>query len=114
MAEPVAYKVLTTPEWDSWRRDGVFAGSAADRADGFIHLSLAGQLAGTLDRHYAGQAGLVLVAVDLTSLGSVLRWEAARGGALFPHVYGTLALDAVLGTRPVERTEGGGVVLPAA
>lgn len=114
MAEQVAYKVLTPAEWAAWQVGRAFRGSASDLADGFIHLSLADQLAGTLDRHYAGQAGLVLVAVDLPRVGAALRWEAARGGALFPHVYGVLTLDAVLASGAVERTEGGGVVLPAA
>lgn len=112
--ELVAYKVLTPAEWAAWQVGRIFRGSASDIADGFIHLSLADQLPGTLDRHYAGQEGLVLVAVDLATLGDALRWEAARGGALFPHLYGALTLEAVLATRPVERIAGGGVVLPAA
>ena len=114
MAERLAYKVLTVPQLDAWRREGVFRGTPADLADGFIHLSLAGQLAGTLDRHYRGQDRLMLVAVDLAGLGAALRWEEARGGALFPHVYGALTLDAVVAAAPLERTADGGVTLPGA
>ena len=39
--------------------------------------------------------GLVLLAVDPEALGDSLRWEASRGGALFPHLYGALPLAAV-------------------
>jgi uncharacterized protein (DUF952 family) len=38
---------------------------------------------------------LVLVAVDAAALGERLRWEPARGGGLFPHLYGELDMSAV-------------------
>lgn len=110
--ERVAYKVLSAEQMDAWRREGVLCGTPADLVDGYIHLSLASQLAGTLDKHYRGQDGLMLIAVDLARMGEMLRWEKARGGELFPHVYGALALDAVLAVAPVERTADGGVSLP--
>jgi uncharacterized protein (DUF952 family) len=112
--ERVAYKILTAGQLADWHREGVLRGTPADLADGFIHLSLASQLPGTLDRHYRGQDGLVLVAVDLAGLGGALRWEPARGGELFPHVYGALALEAIVATAPVERLADGGVRLPVA
>ena len=46
-------------------------------------------------------------AVDADALGSALRWEPARGGALFPHLYGPLALDAVVWTCPLPLGEEG-------
>ena len=48
-----------------------------------LHLALA-------FRDTARIAGLVLVAVDAARLGDRLRWEKARDGALFPHLYGPL------------------------
>lgn len=112
MPDPIAYKVLTADEMATLERDGVFAGSPADEADGYIHLSTADQLPGTLDKHYAGQFDLHLAAVDLEALGDKVRWEAARGGALFPHLYGSLPLDAVVAYGPLERDAGGGIRLP--
>jgi len=69
---------------------------AVDHQDGFIHFSTAEQAAETAARHFAGQGDLVLVAVDADLLGDALRWEASRGGALFPHLYGDLPMAAVL------------------
>ncbi len=112
-SETVAYKVLTTAEHADWARSGLFTGSAADLADGFVHLSAAPTLAGTLDRHFAGQHGLVVAAVDLASLGDAVRWEAARGGALFPHVYAAVPYEAVIAAAPLVRRPDGTVVLPA-
>jgi uncharacterized protein (DUF952 family) len=95
MAEPV-YKVLTEAAFREAERKGHFAGSSDDARDGFIHLSAAHQLEGTLRTHFAGQAGLVLLAVDAGRLGESLRWEPSWGGALFPHLYAPLDLAALL------------------
>ena len=107
-----AYKVLTADEMAALERDGRFDGSADDRRDGFIHLSTAGQLAGTLDKHFPGRSDLHLAAIDLGSFGGSLRWEAARGGAVFPHLYGPLLLETVVAYGPLQRDEGGTVKLP--
>ena len=77
------FKVLPAAEWEAACTRGQFGGAAVDLADGFIHLSAAGQVAETLRRHFAGQAGLVLVAFDADALGPNLKWEPSRGGALF-------------------------------
>jgi beta-hydroxylase len=94
-----AFKILTAAEYAGFLADGRFEGSPVDRADGFIHLSAADQVKGTLARHFAGQADLVLVEVNLAALGDAVRWEESRGGALFPHIYGVLPFSAVTGTK---------------
>jgi uncharacterized protein (DUF952 family) len=91
----------------------VFHGSPADAADGYIHLSCGSQVAATLDRHFGGVEGLMLVAVELSRLGDSLRWEPARGGELFPHIDGPLSMEAVVRVGRVERTADGAVRLPA-
>ncbi len=112
-ADPVIYKICPAESWAEAVASGVYAGSPADRADGFIHLSAADQVAGTLHRHFAGQAGLVLVAVEARRLGSALRWEASRGGALFPHLYGPLPADAAVATAAVPLGPDGRHAVPA-
>jgi uncharacterized protein (DUF952 family) len=92
-----AYKVLTAQQWADFEREGVFHGAPVDVADGYIHLSTAGQLEDTLTKHFAGQSGLVIAEVDMTQFGAALRWEKARSGALFPHLYGELPMSAVIG-----------------
>lgn len=95
-----AFKILTAQQWAQFEADGVFSGAPVDITDGYIHLSASDQLQGTLDKHFAGQTGLIVVEVDLPALGDAVRWEVSRGGALFPHVYGTLPLEAIIGRRP--------------
>lgn len=91
------YKICPAPAWREAERRGIYQGSADDRRDGFIHFSTAAQVAGTAAKHFAGQPGLFLIAVDAMALGDALRWEPSRGGELFPHLYGELDLGAVTG-----------------
>jgi uncharacterized protein (DUF952 family) len=105
------YKIVPRDEWenvtDAWH------GSAHDRADGFLHFSTCAQLPETLKRHYAGQSGLVLVAVEAESLGGGLKWELApKRGEDFPHLYAALPKSAVLWTTPLHQDAKGDFLLP--
>ena len=75
----------------------MYRGSADDIRDGFIHFSTAPQVEETARKHYSGQTGLFLIAVDADLLGKPLRWERSRNEQLFPHLYGELDLGAVTG-----------------
>ena len=112
MQDRIAYKVMSAVEAQQMQRDGVFRGSPVDIADGYIPLSCASQLAGTLERHFSGIEGLMLVTVDLTQLSDTVRWEPSRGGQLFPHIHGPLPLAAVVSVTALERTSDGVVKLP--
>src|SRR5258707_15018628 len=79
----------------------LFRSSSQDRADGFMHFSTAGQIVESAARHRAGQDGLVLLAVDPAALGPDLKWESARGGALFSHLYAALPVHALTLARPL-------------
>jgi uncharacterized protein (DUF952 family) len=115
MPDTTAYKVLTAEQMVSLEGEGSFAGAAVDLADGYIHLSTAAQLTETVDKHFAGQDGLHVAAVDLEALGDAIRWEASRGGQLFPHLYGqSLSLETVIAYGPLERDDDGAVQLPVA
>ncbi len=87
--------LCTREDWEAANAAGHYDGSPQDRADGFIHFSTAEQVEDSANKHRAGQPGLVLLAVDPEALGDALRWEASRGGALFPHLYGALPLAAL-------------------
>ena len=96
MSASTAFKVLTQQQWVDFERERVFRGAPVDIADGYIHLSTAEQLEGTLAKHFADQAGLMIAEVDLVCLGDAIRWEPARGGDLFPHIYAELPIHAVV------------------
>jgi len=87
---PTIYKICSASAWREAERRGVYSGSDDDRRDGFIHFSTAAQVAETVRKHFFGQTGLFLVAIDADELGGALKWEPSRGGELFPHLYGEL------------------------
>jgi len=108
----IIFKICDTSLWRQSERDGVFRGAAVDRRDGYIHFSTAAQVAETAAKHFGGAGNLVLVAVVADALGSALKWEPSRGGALFPHLYGTLPLAAVRWVKPLPLGPDGRHVFP--
>ncbi|MEW6633492.1 MAG: DUF952 domain-containing protein [Pseudomonadota bacterium] len=97
----IIYKIAPEALWRQAEANGSFTGAPIDVADGFIHFSTAGQARETAARHFAGQANLLLIAIDGDRLGEALKYEVSRGGALFPHLYAPLGLDAVLWVKPL-------------
>ena len=106
------YKICEHEMWKQAERDGVFGGSAVDHADGYIHFSTTAQAAATAAKHFAGMTGLVIVAVDTDALGPALKWEPARDGVLFPHLYGAMPLTAVRWVKPIRLDDGRHVLPP--
>lgn len=95
------YKILPAGLWHAAQENGRFDGSAVDLADGFIHFSTKDQVDETAAKWFAGQTDLMLIGVDPDKLGGALRYEPSRGGALFPHLYTPLSLDAVVFAKPL-------------
>ena len=87
---------------DEWAQS-VAAGrhTAGGMPDGFIHFSTREQVLASAATHFSGRTDLMLVAVDPDRLGAALKWEASRGGALFPHLYGPLDPAVVAWVAPL-------------
>jgi uncharacterized protein (DUF952 family) len=107
------YKICRAAEWEEAERSGAFEGSDVDRRDGFIHFSTAEQVAETAAKYYSNIDDLKLVAVGADTLAPALKWEPARGGDLFPHLYGKLPMAAVLWVRPLPLDAAGRHVFPS-
>ena len=110
---PTVYRILTRQAWEAAASLGRYTGSEHDVRDGFIHFSTAAQVAETAAKHYAGLEDLVLLSVPVAALGSALRWEVSRGGALFPHLYAALRTSHVARVDPLPLDERGRHVLPS-
>ena len=99
-------------EWSIATSAGTYQGADEDRADGFIHFSTATQVRESAAKHRAGEAGLILVACDPDALGADLKWEPARSGDLFPHLYGNIPMSAVAWARPLPLDVDGQHIFP--
>jgi len=102
MTEPslrTLYRIVSAADWREAVHHGAFRGTEHDLRDGFIHLSASEQVRDTAAKHYAGKGDLLLLYVREQPLAQLsegaLRWEVARGGALFPHLYAALPVSLV-------------------
>ena len=97
----ILYKIIDAGAWGEAVERGTFLGAAIDLRDGYIHLSTAAQAADTARLHFSGVANLLLVAIDEDVFAQNLKWEASRGGQLFPHVYGEIDPTHILWAKPL-------------
>lgn len=99
-------------EWEASRGRGAYLPAGWEQ-DGFIHLSALHQVLTPANRFYRSREDLVAVVVDAHLLGGAVVWEAGTGTLeRFPHLYGTLTPDAVLGEVPFSPQPDGGFLLP--
>ena len=96
--EDKVYKILTHDEWKVSKEKG-FILTDLDTKDGFIHLSTAKQLAGTLFYYFEDYENLILVQFNSNELGKELVFEdpipkGNRNGK-FPHFYSKLDVDKI-------------------
>ncbi|MGC4957709.1 DUF952 domain-containing protein [Actinomadura citrea] len=91
--------------WESAQSTGVaYTMSTLGRTldeEGFIHCSSdIAQVEGVLGRFYGDvpRDDLVLLVIDVARLDVPVRYEPA-GDELFPHVYGSLPVDAIIDVR---------------
>lgn len=108
------FKILRRQEWNDALAVGHFLGSPDDRRDGFIHLSAADQVIGTLHRHFSAERDLIIMAFEADALGVPLKWEASRNGEQFPHLYAALPVALSLWSRAIVRDDLGNLQLSEA
>lgn len=102
----VAYHLVPVPVWEA-RGDGDRYLPEAYEQDGFIHTTNGlGPLLDVANMFYTGDARPYMVLVlDTAKLTSELRYD--DEGQIYPHIYGPLNTDAVIGTLAVERDADG-------
>jgi len=100
------FHIALPDDWDAARVDGRYTTSTRGRTldeEGYIHCSFAEQVPATLARFYSDLTVVVLLRIDPHRLASPVVVEDLVGaGEHFPHVYGPIALDAVIDATPVE------------
>jgi uncharacterized protein (DUF952 family) len=91
----VIYHVTTEKEWAIFLARQEYAPAAYEK-EGFIHTCALHQLEGVLSRYFKGREDLILLYIDETMLVHELKYEAATGGELFPHIYGTINKTSIV------------------
>lgn len=114
------YHITSRTAWNEARERGDYRAETLE-TEGFIHCSTDAQVLPVAEKFYIGQTGLLLLMIEPTLLASDLKWEPPAGGApppgvpegdLFPHVYGSINLDAVVQVFDLEANPDGKYKLP--
>ncbi len=111
------YRIVSSAEWTDFSSSGSYAGGALDLKDGFIHFSVANQVAETTRKYFKNRSDLVLLQIDLSYYSSSpnLRWDAvaSRNGELFPHLYSEpLALKSIVKSTEIQLDSEGFPIIP--
>jgi uncharacterized protein (DUF952 family) len=97
----VIFHITTQVAWDDAQAGGQYTADSL-ATEGFIHLSEAHQYVWVANTRFRGRTDLILLHVAEHRLGAEVRRENLEGGAaLFPHVYGPIPVQAVLGVTPM-------------
>ncbi|MEI9911698.1 MAG: DUF952 domain-containing protein [Bacteroidota bacterium] len=93
---PIIYHVTTGADWSAAKEKGFYEHPSL-KAEGFIHCSQDHQVAGVLERYFAGQTDLVKLVIDTDKLTSkfIFDWSPSVQDT-FPHIYGPINTDAVI------------------
>ena len=96
------YHIVLPDAWAAFETEFYEASSLA--AEGFIHCSFDEQLDGVLARYYSGAPAVVVLEIDPDKLTSTLVNEPSTGGEIYPHIYGPINRDAIVGSEERELT----------
>ena len=108
------FHITTYTAWSAGQKSGEYRADSLGQV-GFIHFSKAAQVLRVANDYYAGQQGLLILLVDPSKLKAELRWDPGSDQAdeLFPHIYGPVNLEAVVGVFDFEPDADGKFSLPA-
>ena len=89
------YHIVLPEVWAAF--DGDLYEAESLGIEGFIHCSFAEQLDGVLQRYYSGSESVVLLEIDSDKLTSKLVNEPSTNNEIYPHIYGPINRDAIVG-----------------
>ena len=91
------YHIVTPEVWEKFKDEDFYeAGSL--QTEGFIHCSFAEQLDAVLNRYYKDAKTVLLLEIEPEKLTSRLVNEPSTGGEIYPHIYGKINREAIVGT----------------
>jgi len=114
------YHIASRTAWMEAQQRGEYRAESLE-TEGFIHCSTNSQILPVVEKFYKGQRGLLLLMIDPSLLSSDLKWEppsertpppGVPEGELFPHIYGSINLDAIVKVFDLEANPDGKYNLP--
>jgi uncharacterized protein (DUF952 family) len=99
------FHITTEADWERAQAEGAYSASTRGLTlaqVGFVHCAFEEQVARVANVFFRGVAKLVVLRIAVDRVNAEVRYENLEGGhELFPHIYGPLNLDAVVGIMPL-------------
>lgn len=92
----IIYHIVLPEVWERFK-DQSFYEAESLATENFIHCSFAEQLDGVLQRYYKDAPKVLILTVETEKLMSELVNESSTGGEIYPHIYGEINRDAIIG-----------------
>jgi uncharacterized protein (DUF952 family) len=94
------YHIVLPEVWEKFE-DEKFYEADSLQSEGFIHCSFAEQVEVVLQRYYKDAKKVLLLAIEPEKLTSELVNEPSTGGEIYPHVYGKINKEAIVGIEEI-------------
>lgn len=106
------YCITTVEKWEQSNVEGKYADKSLE-TEGFIHCSYPHQLLQVANKHFKGIDNLLILRIDCSQLKCNVVDEDLSGlNEVYPHIYGSINIDAVVDTLKFQFDLNGNFTLP--
>ncbi|MEE9339458.1 MAG: DUF952 domain-containing protein [Methylococcaceae bacterium] len=105
LSDSYIYVLSSQKEYDRAKNEGVLVTDSLNEV-GFIHASPKAQLNRVSNKYYKNVDSPLVMIVDKKLIEAEVKWEPATGG-LYPHIYGSLNMNAVIKVQNISIGEDG-------
>jgi uncharacterized protein (DUF952 family) len=95
------YHIVLPEVWEKFKNEKFYEAESLE-TEGFIHCSFREQIEAVLKRYYTGADKVLLLEIAPEKLVSKLVNEPSTGGEIYPHIYGKINTDAIVGIEEKE------------
>ena len=98
-------KVITKRDWEIAKIDGEI-NEASLKEEGFIHCSFLEQALKVAEKHFSHEEDVLLLTINPSLIKAKIKNELASNGQEYPHVYGVIHIEAIVGVTPFTKENG--------
>ncbi|KKZ93214.1 MULTISPECIES: DUF952 domain-containing protein [Bacillus cereus group] len=98
-------KVITKRNWEIAKVDGE-VNEASLKEEGFIHCSFLQQALKVAEKYFNHEEDVLLLTIDPSLIKAEIKYELASNGQEYPHVYGVIHIEAIVGVTPFTKEKG--------
>jgi uncharacterized protein (DUF952 family) len=94
----IIYHIVLPEIWEKFKNEKFYEAESL-QTEGFIHCSFAKQIETVLNRYYKNAERVLLLEIETEKLTSELINEPSTGGEVYPHIYGNINAEAIVGNK---------------